>query len=721
MAKKAATESESLRTHDIYAFLLSQLELTPEHRTALNNRGFSDDDIKRLGYRTFPTARKNIAERVARKFEEDLTGVPGFWRNEKGEWELAGKAGIAIPVRDAQGRMVAVKLRVDKPSSPSSKYLLLSSNPKPNAKTGEVRYPHGTSAPIRVHWPLGKPKKVKILRITEGELKADACWTVLPEYTISLPGVTSWRLALDVVKELRPEKVLIAFDSDKTRATPVDESTDSSYRTSAKGRPVALPATEEDYVVGKSLAGLYFCLCEAGFDTAIEDWPAAAGKGIDDVVMAGATDQISKLEGDAARVLATELLAADVPEDWVYVVGVKRFYHTKTLVELDKEMFADRFAHEDKGNPATVALKNPAFPKVDFPVYLPKQPVFFERDGKKYFNTWRPSELEPVSGDVTVFIKHCEYIVPDPAERRTLLDWLAYCVQFPGEKIMWALLLQGVQGTGKSFFGSLMRVLLGPHNVSFPSNDMIHEMFTAWQKSCQLVIIEELMARGRLELMNKLKPMITQEMTMVREMHKPAYEQPNVFNFLMFTNHEDAVILDATDRRYCVIFSPAEPKDTEYYEILWHWLSRNAGKVLHFFQSRDLSGFKAKGHAPMTAAKKELIANSLPALEVWMHECIVNNAWPFMGDLVATTHLCECLPRHVAGSSLQSIGKALQKVGAQQVGQVKLKDESSVRLWSVRRHEVWASAKPATLAAEYERWGAKAQPGGNPMLEAKPL
>jgi hypothetical protein len=64
--------------------------------------------------------------------------------------------------------------------------------------------------------------------------------------------------------------------------------------------------------------------------------------------------------------------------------------------------------------------------------------------------------------------------------------------------------------------------------------------------------VEEMMAKARQEIMNKLKPMITEPWCTIREMYRPAYEQPNRFNFLFFSNHNNALLLDNSDRRYCI-------------------------------------------------------------------------------------------------------------------------------------------------------------------------
>lgn len=712
------------RVHVIYSALLSLLECSTEHRAALNARGFSNKEIDKANYRSLPIRRREVVDKLANLYDNDLAGVPGFWRDDKGNWELAGKSGVLIPVRDEQGRIAALKVRVDKPSNPSQKYLLISSNPKQDKGDGSIKYPNGTPARALVHWPMPRPKTIDTFRITEGELKADIATSLTNQYTVAIPGIGAWRLALEAAKASGASRVLIAFDSDKNKVSNAEGVIDAAYKHLQKAHDFSSNEVGQ-YEIGKALASLYLSLEKEGIAVEIEDWPEKAGKGIDDVLMGGHSDLIRTMPIEEAQAYCKKMLAADIPDGWIYVIGTKRFIHSSTLIELDKEQYSDRYCHEDSENPSYKALRNPAFPKVDLPVYMPLKPMVYSEGARSFFNLWRPSLVKPKPGSTKLLEEHCEYMFPDPDERSMVLDWLAFCVQNPGKKIHWALLIQGVQGTGKSYFGWLMKQLLGAHNVSSPSNDIVHEVFTAWQKACQLIVIEEIMARGRLDLMNKFKPMITQETTIVREMHKPAYEQPNVFNILMFTNHEDAIIIDEMDRRYGVVFSKARPQPSSYYDRLWTWSQSHISAILDFFLSRDLSAFNPRGHAPMTKGKKELINISLTPLQAWMKESIETESWPFLGDLVSVSHLLECLPNHVKGhASMQGVGKALKGLGCQQLGQIRLSSGSSARLWTVRRHEVWASADEATVAQEYDKWSKNAQPGGNPhnpIADARPM
>src|SRR3546814_4251654 len=71
------------------------------------------------------------------------------------------------------------------------------------------------------------------------------------------------------------------------------------------------------------------------------------------------------------------------------------------------------------------------------------------------------------------------------------------------------------------------------------------------------------MARGRIELVNELKTVITGDVLRIRRMRTDTYEVPNGLNLLCFTNHENAVPIEQGDRRWLTLFSPAKARRSE--------------------------------------------------------------------------------------------------------------------------------------------------------------
>lgn len=685
-----------------YEILLRELTLDEKHKNNLINRGFTLEKIEDLGFKSYPRMRSQLAKTVSKAV--DVEGVPGFWKNANNEWQLAGESGLMIPVRNIDGMVVGIKIRSD--ADRVHKYTMLSSNPTRD-KDGNIKFPSGAQGKNRIHYPLATRRIDAPLRITEGELKADIATLYSKTYTISISGVNMWQQAIDAAAKLQPTEIWLSFDSDKNK----------EVTTSTEG------VTAEPYAVKKALGQLYKALSEAGYVVRIETWEPQWGKGIDDVLVQGFEDKITLMTDAEADEYSEEAMSDTMPSRWVYCIGTKRFVDLKTMSELDKEQFSDKFGDKFKAKRMSEkVIMHPSFPKVDLPIYEPKQPQIFTKNDVKYVNFWTPNNIIPEQGDASKFIQHCEYMIPDSHERKVVLDWMAHNIQHPGKKIHWAVLLQGVQGTGKSYFAHVMKSILGAMNISTPTNEMIHEPYTAWQKRCQLIIIEELMARGRLELMNKLKPMITQPTTSIREMFKAPYEQPNRFNLLMFTNHEDAIIIDETDRRYCVIYSPAMPKPTEYYDELWEWTDNNIGVIFNWFMTRDLSSFKPHSHAPMTEGKKKLINESKTPLQSWLREQIDTEVFPFSGDLVCLRDVEEILPKYLSQISAHALGKAMREIGCKLLGQIKIDGKGNVRIWAIKRGEFWALQDQASVRNKYMLdAGLKTNTSSNVMKIDKPM
>lgn len=255
-------------------------------------------------------------------------------------------------------------------------------------------------------------------------------------------------------------------------------------------------------------------------------------------------------------------------DDWVWVVEpyqfVRRADKTKFRTEQWKSLYAN--LKPDGDILSAIWKNNVRMRKFEKLVYLPEADEFPDGEDGGRYNIWRKSGVEARPGDVSVFVDHMAYLFPDEAERAHVLDYLALLVQHPADKIHFALLVRGMQGTGKSWIGNLMERVIGSRNTVRPSNDEVTSRWTAWMEGAQLAIIEELMTLGRREVANRLKPAITDPTLRIEEKNCSIYSIPNCLNFLCFTNHEDALPIEHGDRRWLVVFSPAVKRDEVYYQ-----------------------------------------------------------------------------------------------------------------------------------------------------------
>ncbi len=195
-------------------------------------------------------------------------------------------------------------------------------------------------------------------------------------------------------------------------------------------------------------------------------------------------------------------------DPYVYVLSIKRFVDLTTLQYLDKEQFCDVHQSQLKGREAVQQfLERHDTQKVAEETYLPGEGRFVEEDGLSKLNLWEPPPLRSQEGDFTILINHIRYLFSNDLDASEyFLDWVAHLVQHPAVKLKTTPLLIGAQGVGKDAIGLAIRQVLGMKNTVEIENEELKSQYNDWMRNTSLVVIGELMTRGRLEVMNRLKP-----------------------------------------------------------------------------------------------------------------------------------------------------------------------------------------------------------------------
>ncbi len=191
--------------HAAYTAMLDHMTLLPRHRDNLLERGLSQERIEVNQLRSMPEteAGRRLLAALLRSCGHDLLGLPGF-RTYYGDWTISGPKGFLIPVRDKNGLIQGMKIRLDDADKPNRKYRWLSSRHLPN----------GTRSYSWVHVTGDTTKKRAFL--TEGPLKGDvASFLAHDALFVCIGGVNALHGLKDTLKDLGVTQVVEAMDMDQ--------------------------------------------------------------------------------------------------------------------------------------------------------------------------------------------------------------------------------------------------------------------------------------------------------------------------------------------------------------------------------------------------------------------------------------------------------------------------------------------------------------------------
>lgn len=284
--------------------------------------------------------------------------------------------------------------------------------------------------------------------------------------------------------------------------------------------------------------------------------------------------------------------------------------------------------------------------------------ILTDEHDRRSVNSFTPRFGSRVAGDVTPFLDHITKLLPREHDREILLSYLAACVQYPGHKFQWCVVLQGLMGNGKTALTEPIVHALGEQYCFQLNPRDAGNVFNAWVERKLLIILEEIRVAGKYELTDALKPLITNKRVAIQGKGQDQRTGDNYANFIMFSNHRDAVMKTLDDRRYCVFYTAQQDvdhlqrdgMDNRYFRELYAYL-RGGGNaaVAHYLATRPIT-VDVMGRAPETSSTPSAYYESLGSAEQIILEAIDMEKPGFRGDMVSSVH---------AGNELAAMGKRI--------------------------------------------------------------
>ena len=276
--------------------------------------------------------------------------------------------------------------------------------------------------------------------------------------------------------------------------------------------------------------------------------------------------------------------------------------------------------------------------------------------GVSLVNTYVPIDTPRTQGDATPFLDHVAKLLPVVNDRAILLAYMAACVQYPGVKFQWCPMLQGCEGNGKTLLVNCLAESIGWKYSHMPNAGDLANKFNSWILSKMFIGVEEIFTRDSQEVLETLKPMITNSRIEIQGKGSDQITGDNRANFFMCSNHKDAIRKSTLDRRFAVFFTDQQrPGDLQrcgmdgsYFPDLYRWLRATGYAVVNDYlrtyripEALNPSG--ACHRAPMTTSTNEALCVSMGPVEQQIQEAIESDTLGFMGGWVSSMALTRLL------------------------------------------------------------------------------
>lgn len=308
------------------------------------------------------------------------------------------------------------------------------------------------------------------------------------------------------------------------------------------------------------------------------------------------------------------------------------------------------------------------FPKAESVRFDPTLPPghIIREEGRVLVNSYVPVEVERTAGDVTPFLNHLAKILPNEKDRDILLAYMAACVQHIGYKFQWAPLIQGAPGNGKTLLTRCVSYAVGKRYSHFPQAADLDNKFNGWMLNKAFIGVEDIyVAEGKREMIEALKPMITNDELEIQLKGSDQITQRVCANFMLNANAKDALRKTQDDRRFAVFYSAQQHADDilasgmggDYFPNLYCWL-RHGGyaivaQYLTDYPIPDELNPAGKCHrAPATSSIDEVLRESLGSVEQEVLEAIDEGRPGFAGGWVSSVALDTLLQSLRKGSAV---------------------------------------------------------------------
>ena len=276
----------------------------------------------------------------------------------------------------------------------------------------------------------------------------------------------------------------------------------------------------------------------------------------------------------------------------VYIKQKDKFFDLSTNEEYSVKAIDFSYARFFDKSPSLYLKRYASRLVVEDWIYNPKEfdpeNRILTYNNKLYLNSYSPNDLEPEQGDTSLLHELLDhYFQGQDQYKDHFLNWWAYQLQYPGEKIRHAIILHSTHfQTGKGSIWLAMKKTFGIQNAKEIDVQQAVDKGKSYLTNSQVVMIDEIQSAGKqdkkIELLNNLKRIITEENISSRQLYIDYKVVYSCTNYILLTNHKNALSLPPSEVRYWVYMCEKKRKETDFYKRYHKWLENGGAKNILF-------------------------------------------------------------------------------------------------------------------------------------------